>query len=311
MKFTNHDLAESVCVKLGLEPIYHDVDATEIDVAKSRQNRARPVSVNKDAVEEYSEAMKRGDVFPAIVVAKIGNQKQYVIAGGNHRHEAAMQNGCKTFRSIVVRCNETEFDALCKALNAVEGQRLDRKMRVDQAVDLVRVRGLDIKYACDALQVSRTAVQAKLRASDVRVTAAKMGITIPLAVANTSLEQISQDTKSEPLFKAVASFVAKRIPSVDEVKEMNSVISSCKSEATKIAAVQKLYESSEPKSGNTAKVVARPIRTQTLKIVTQLETLVEGRVERCNLQLDEHEGKEVLVRCEVAMKKLRSIRMNG
>lgn len=312
MFFTEHALAMSVCRNLGLDPVYENISAECIDVAKSRANKARPDRLlNKDTVEEYAEAMKRGDLFPAIVLAYIGDSHRYIIAGGNHRHEAALKNKCQDFLAIVVRCNESEFDMLCKSLNAVEGQRLSREARVEQAADLVMLRGMSILEVSRALNVPRSAVDARVRAGKVIEDAAKIGVSIPPSIATTTLDMISRYSKSEPLFKAAASFVAKRKPSGDELKEINAAVGLCSSEASKIALFQKFYEVSTTKTTKNESVVSRPVRTNLLKALTMLETLTSPEMTRCKLQIDTDEVLPLLAKLKTAYQNLYAILIGG
>lgn len=311
MEFVNHELAEVECRRLGLNPVYRNVPASAIDVPKSRQNRARPVSVIKEMVDDYAIAMKRGSVFPAIVLAKLKGSAKYVIAGGNHRHEAATINGCTEFRAIVVECNDTEFRALCPALNSIEGLRGDRAQRVAQAVDLVRLSGLKVADAAANMKVDESLLRSYLRSHEVRDKAADLGIVIPSAVSATALMNVWQHTKSAPLFKAVASYIAKRVPSTAEISELNTAISTATSEAGKLRLVQQLYESAETRRGPASKVIERPIRSQMMAVLSKIENLVEGRTVLSQLQLDEQDGKEVLTRWDAITKKLKSILING
>ena len=312
MFFTEHALAMSVCRNLGLDPVYETIPANLIDTAKSRANKARPdTSLNKEVVEEYTEAMKRGDLFPAIVVAYVEEKNRYVIAGGNHRHEAALKNKCEEFLSIVVHCNEPEFDILCKNLNAVEGQRLSRQVRVDQAADLVMSRGMSILEVSRALNVPRSAVDARVRAFKVTEDAAKIGISMPRDIATTTLDMISRYSKSDPLFKAAASFVAKRKPSGDELKEINVAVANCSSETAKIALFQKFFEASTAKTTRSENIVSRPVRSNLLKTLTMLETLTVPDMTRCKLQIDTAEVLPLLARLKKGYQDLYAILING
>ena len=311
MEFLNDEQAERLCLKLGLEILYRVVPASAIDVAKSRQNKARPVSIIREVAEDYTTSMKRGDVFPAIVLAKLKGNAKYLIAGGNHRHEAAIANGCTEFRAITVECNEMEYGTLCVALNAYIGAGATRAMRVAQAVDLVRLRGVKVAVAADIMKVDESGVRANLRSHDVRDKAADIGVVIPDSVSATALQHVAQHMKSGPLFRAVASYVAKRVPTASEISEMNASLSAATSEGAKLTLIQNLYESTEARRGLTSKVIERPIRSQVMAVLSRMENLIEGRSVRSQLQLDEHDGKEVSKRWDVITKKLKSILING
>ena len=63
------------------------VSPEEFDRERSRNNQARFEALDEAQVETYTEAMKRGDVFPPVVAYKRAGL--YVVVDGNHRLEAA------------------------------------------------------------------------------------------------------------------------------------------------------------------------------------------------------------------------------
>ena len=80
--------AEQVVSSIGLDFEYTLIDPSEIDRKASRVNRARIEPINSDVAKEYAASLENGSVFPAIVVCKLPDNDDLVIAGGNHRDEA-------------------------------------------------------------------------------------------------------------------------------------------------------------------------------------------------------------------------------
>lgn len=77
----------------GVQWTFHkDVSITEFDLDKSLRNQARINQVlNEERLETYTEAMKRGDKFPAVIGYKVDGK--YVAIDGNHRLQAAKNAG--------------------------------------------------------------------------------------------------------------------------------------------------------------------------------------------------------------------------
>lgn len=72
-----------------------ELDTKLIDVQRSMANQARiGAPINSEQVVTYEEGMRRGDVFPAIVVYRTSGGK-YVVIDGNHRVAAALSTGYK------------------------------------------------------------------------------------------------------------------------------------------------------------------------------------------------------------------------
>jgi len=68
-----------------------DLSADDFDFDKSLRNQARINQVlNETQLETYTEAMKRGDRFPAVIAYK-GQDGKYVLVDGNHRLHAARE----------------------------------------------------------------------------------------------------------------------------------------------------------------------------------------------------------------------------
>ena len=145
IKWKNDEDAIVTVNRIGLKWSYATVPASNIDEKRSKHNHARKTAIIQQNVEDYADAMERGDVFPMIVVARIDGDKKLVIAGGNHRYQAAVKQGVTEFDAMVVECDAAMFSILCPALNLYVGQREDRNVRVEQAADAAIRLGITAK----------------------------------------------------------------------------------------------------------------------------------------------------------------------
>lgn len=106
---------------------------SEIPTTAGTQIRA---SINKEALDEYAEAMKDAtNKFPPVVVFHDGNR--YILADGFHRVLAATRNG---FRDIVAEVRKgAKSDALKYALSAnaahgIQRTNLDKRRSAEMAL---------------------------------------------------------------------------------------------------------------------------------------------------------------------------------
>lgn len=176
IKWKNDEDAIVTVNRIGLKWSYATVPASNIDEKRSKHNHARKTAIIQQNVEDYADAMERGDVFPMIVVARIDGDKKLVIAGGNHRYQAAVKHGVTEFDAMVVECDAAMFSILCPALNLYVGQREDRNVRVEQAADAAIRLGITAKSAAEDYRVPVSSVSHCINEKRVVVAAAKLGI---------------------------------------------------------------------------------------------------------------------------------------
>jgi hypothetical protein len=155
-----------------------DLQPSQIDVAESGKNLARPEPLDKALVSEYAQAMKADATFPMIVVAKLPGISKLVIVGGNHRFHAAIEAGGKSvaIRAMMVELTKHEFWLLAKALNVVNGKREDRDTRAEQAIELVKNHSLTIPQAANAMGVDPHTVRTRIHVDDLRLAMVRHGV---------------------------------------------------------------------------------------------------------------------------------------
>ena len=141
--------------------------SSAINTTGSRENGARADAIIADNVADYEEAMRAGDVFPCIVVCRIGTDTEYTIAGGNHRHEAATRIGETLFPVICCNVELLEFTHIAARLNRRNGQRESRKHRLIVAARSVLQNGMTRKDAAALHGLSESAVQTEIQCREV------------------------------------------------------------------------------------------------------------------------------------------------
>jgi ParB-like chromosome segregation protein Spo0J len=302
LKWELDNPAISVIDRLGLQKTIEEVSAAAIDVAKSRINKARPLPIDKDTVEDYAESMKRGDLFPCIVLRRIG--RKYVIAGGNHRHEAAKSIGETAFTAIVVVCDDDEFDVLCKKLNLSVGRREPRSVRVDQAVELVNTRSIDIAEAAREMEVPESSVADRLRSQEVTQSLVSIGVYDKVQPTHARLMyQIRKDTAILPL---VADLSAKRKVSIEELR---GIIKAAKDLGTEKDRMEFLRAEIEKRKSIRAsgQKLSRKVKTAIVRGIGVLEVAVGGKETLCQIQMSREECLGAVKRLTELLEKVKKI----
>ena len=302
LKWELDNPAITVIDRLGLTKNIEEVPAAAIDVAKSRINKARPLPIDKDTVEDYAESMKRGDVFPCIVVRRTG--RKFVIAGGNHRHEAAKLLGEAVFTAIVVTCDDDEFDVLCKKLNLSVGRREPRSVRVDQAVELVNTRSMDIADAAREMEVPESSVAMKIRSQAVTQSLVSLGVYEKIAPSHSAVMfQIRNDAALLPL---AAELSTKRKASTDELR---SIIQAAKKLRTEKERVDLLRDEIQKRQviKSSGQSLSRKVKTAIVRGVGILEAATNGKETLCQLQMSKNECLDAANRLSHQLDLLRRI----
>jgi hypothetical protein len=126
---------------------FDEFDVELIDIPKSLANQARIGSpINAEQVDTYEEGMKRGDVFPAIVLYRSG--KKYVVIDGNHRVAAAKNTGYNLAAYVVgAKTPAQVIVMLTYEANTKHGLPTSQRERARHAVYLMENAGATMKHA--------------------------------------------------------------------------------------------------------------------------------------------------------------------
>lgn len=109
---------EAYLDKKGVSWQFHPgVDPDQFDSNKSLNNQARFQAIDEKRVDQYAEAMKRGDEFPPVIAH--GHMGKLVIADGNHRMQSAIK-AKKPLNVYVINGDGLAIDALIQGLAPLE-----------------------------------------------------------------------------------------------------------------------------------------------------------------------------------------------
>jgi hypothetical protein len=115
--------------------------------------------IDERVVEEYFEAMKRGDTFPPLRAVKVG--KQLLLVEGWHRLEAMRRLGLKKVKVLVTKGTREDAIWLAAAANKDHGLRrtnADKERSVKTALAHPRAKGLSDREIAKHVGVSHQMV---------------------------------------------------------------------------------------------------------------------------------------------------------
>jgi hypothetical protein len=121
--------------------------------------QCRETMINEDTVEEYLQAMKRGDEFPPLLAVRAG--KQLLLVEGRHRLEAARRLGLKKVKVLVISGTREDAIWLAAAANKDHGLRrtnADKERAVKTALAQPRAKGLSDREIAKHVSVSHQMV---------------------------------------------------------------------------------------------------------------------------------------------------------
>lgn len=192
-------------------------------------------------VEEYTQQMRNGAIFPPILI-----RKPNVLIDGNTRLAAAKRVGRKTFPAIVVDIDTPErAKILAAAINQMGGERLTAGEAHEASLLMMQQGYPDVAVARelgrDLSQVRRWRNQ-----RDVAARAEKMGLAEQAAaIPRSTLGALTAVTHDEP-FAELTKLLADVRPAEKQAKEMASQVAQAPSDEAAVRAIAAMREELQP-----------------------------------------------------------------
>ncbi len=192
-------------------------------------------------VEEYTQQMRNGAVFPPILI-----RKPNILIDGNTRLAAAKRVGRKTFPAIVVEIDSPErAKILAAAVNQMGGERLTSGEAHEASLLMMQQGYPDLAIARelgrDMSQVRRWRIQ-----RDVAQRAEQLGLAEKIEVIpRSTLGVLAGVTHDEP-FAELAKLLADVRPAEKQAKEMAAQVTQAPSDEAAIRAVAAMREELQP-----------------------------------------------------------------
>lgn len=135
------------------------VSPSQFNVAESQHNQARFEPINQATVNEYTEAVKRGDAFPAVVAFRPTPRARYIIIDGNHRLSAHVAAEARLdVYEVSPKTDPRTIALMTFALNTRHGRPTSEQERLHQALYLID-NGSTIPAAAAAVNISVAALK--------------------------------------------------------------------------------------------------------------------------------------------------------
>lgn len=246
VRVSKKDLGRVPAVEADLSDKYHvgfafltNVPTTSFDIEGSLANQARFEAINEDTVEQYVEAVNRGDHFPAVIAYRKRKGGKLVIVDGNHRLVAHDRAGASMDVYEIEDGTRAQVIALMTfAFNTKHGRPTSEAERVTQAIYLID-NGASLPQASAAVNVPERIVKravnkanADKRADEVGLVRREwdnMGAAVRARLLNITTDEGFKDA-SELAFKAKMG--------ADEVFELVSLLNGSKSATRQRALVR-------------------------------------------------------------------------
>lgn len=171
------DIESELSEKYGVKWAFLDaVPTSQFDYDRSMHNQARFEAVDEKTVELYTEAVKRGDVFPAVIAYRPSARGRFVMIDGNHRLSAHVRAEQPLAVYEIDRSTNPRTIALMTfAFNTRHGRPTSEQERVTQAVYLVE-NGASIDAAASAVSIAPRVLKKAMARSAADARADEVGL---------------------------------------------------------------------------------------------------------------------------------------
>lgn len=189
----------------GFEYTREVIDLAKVNRKQSRLNQARiDAPINEDQVLLYAEGMSHGDIFPPIVVHRVG--AEYVVMDGNHRVAGADLAEIGVFDAYVVKsATPAQLTSYVYEANSKHGLPTSMADRLRQAIYLVE-RGVPRAQAAARLKIPTSKLQSALDVYSAERRFAQLGIR-KFDALNQTTKRVLDSIRSDDVLKPAALLV--------------------------------------------------------------------------------------------------------
>lgn len=192
-------------------------------------------------VEEYTQQMRNGAIFPPILLRKPG-----ILIDGNTRLAAAKRVGRKTFPAIIVEVETPELaKILAASFNQMGGERLTASEAHEAALLMMQQNYPDQAIARE-LGRDMSVVRRWRNQRDVAERAGKLGLAEQVQlIPRSTLGVLAGVTHDEP-FTELTKLLADVRPAEKDAKEMTAKVVQAPSDEAAVRAIAALREELQP-----------------------------------------------------------------
>lgn len=264
----------------GLPYTMETISLKQVDWSESANNCARLTDpLNAEKIEDYASAMRRGDVFPMIVVERHKKNGRYIILGGNQRSAAlkSIDSEADVDCYVVDPLTGDERELVIRSLNSRHGWGSSKEERLEHAVFMVRKYGMHVDTVARAMVVSTSAIRDRINAETERVRLAGAGIDAS-KMGQTAIAAITR-IADEKLRNAVAIASIEKKSTALEITDLSNAVSKASSFAKAAAAIADFKKAADAvdaiKKGKLNGKMKKPRRDRFLTMLTSLSDFLE------------------------------------
>lgn len=224
----------------------------DIDEKLSLRNQARFEPLHEEWVSRYTEAMQRGDEFPALMGTKTRGGS-VVLLDGNHRFQAKKRVGETETDIYIVTASPEVLQVLTFAANAVHGMPPSVEERTRHAIYLID-NGMEHKAAAAAtgLLTSQVTTAYALEKADRR--ARQLGVTRGWSRLTKGQRERLGSISNDAAFVAATKLVVDSRLTMMESNKLCSALRNIRNERAQLVHIDEVKESLRQKNTDTAGV---------------------------------------------------------
>jgi ParB-like chromosome segregation protein Spo0J len=210
-----------------------DMKLADISVLEAAQVRSAEHIADDAQVEEYTEQMRNGAVFPPMVL-----QGDRLMLDGNSRHKAARKLRMKTFP--VFHCEFPNIElgrTFAASINQQGGRRLSPEEAHGAALSLLKFGHTEESVARE-LGYSRTSIQNWKKEADFAARAKEARVDTEGARLSKAIQHKLADIKQHAPFAQAVELVAEIQPKPSVVTELVKAVKDAPSESDALAVVE-------------------------------------------------------------------------
>lgn len=283
---------EGILGMYGVEYNYTDaVPWSQVDIAESRKNLARPGdALNESVVRRYAAAKRAGATFPAVVLYPLPNGK-FLLLDGNHNQASDEANGVEEHDAYIVSNTlpKEVFAALGKQFNRGHGFGVTVEAFTEQALDWLRDHPLEtVRLAAHYFELEEAPLQRRWRYERIKVALHDRGIDHS-KISPSGFESLSALMNDLPVFYAFAKVLNDTGAKGEMVRDLSREIRSFGTEQARLAKVQDIKLRPEMKvlvdQPDQPRPARRPIRHRAFALLRQLNAHLNQHQTAAALQM--------------------------
>lgn len=215
------------------------VDPKKFDVETSLHNQARHEALDDKTVKSYTEAVERGDAFPAVIAYRKVARGPLIVIDGNHRLAAHFATGTPLDVYEVARDTDKKTLAVMTfAFNTRHGRPTSELERTTQAIYLVD-NGAAIDAAAAAVNLSPRILKKALARNAADMRAKEVGLRDNEwdSLASAARQRLNNVSTDEG-FKAASQLAYAAKLDTEEIFALVALLNSSKSSTKQVAIVK-------------------------------------------------------------------------